>query len=50
MTGQELCNLLGLNYSEIIGSRIHEQVQNISHFIDGLLNIPSIKELIKAKL
>ncbi|MFI5450715.1 hypothetical protein ACHMWN_01030 [Pedobacter sp. UC225_61] len=50
MTGLELCNLLGLNYNEIIGSRVHEQVQNISHFLDVLLSIDSIKSLVEAKL
>ena len=50
MTGLELCDLLGLNYYEIIGSRIHQQVQNMNHFVDGLLNIPHIKALIGVKL
>lgn len=50
MTGLEICALLGLDYNEIIGSRIHEQVQNINYFVDTLLNIESIRKLVLAKL
>lgn len=50
MTGLELCKLLGLNYQEIILSRVHEQVANINYFIDGILRIDVLRALIIEKL
>lgn len=50
MTGVELCTILGLNYAEIVGSRIHQQVQNTDYFIEKLLSIPEIKAQIINKL
>lgn len=48
MTGVELCTILGLDYSAIVGSRIHQQVQNMDYFIEKLLSIPEIKaEILK---
>lgn len=50
MTGIELCDLLNLDYNQIIGSRIHEQVQNIDYFVGKLLDIESVKKLLLLKL
>lgn len=50
MTGVELCTILGLDYTAIVGSRIHQQVQNTDYFIDQLLSIPPIKVDILRKL
>jgi hypothetical protein len=50
MTGQELCDLLGLDYTEIINSRIHQQIRNLDYFIDGLLKIEVVRETIIKKL
>lgn len=48
MTGVELCTILGLDYSQIVGSRIHQQVQNMEYFIDQLLVVAEVKaEIIK---
>ena len=50
MTGQELCELLGLDYKAIINSRIHQQIRNLDYFIDGLLKIDVIRATIIEKL
>lgn len=50
MTGGELCDLLGLNYNDLIHSRIHQQEQNINYFIDGILCIDKLREMIIEKL
>lgn len=50
MTGVELCKILGLNYDQIVGSRIHQQVENTDYFINQLLSIPEIKASIINKL
>ena len=46
MTGKELCKLLGLNYEEIINSRFYAQKENLKYFVESLLNIDNIKELV----
>ena len=50
MTGQELCTLLGLNYREIINSRLSNQIKNVSYFIDGILRIDELREMVIEKL
>jgi hypothetical protein len=50
MTGKELCELLGLDYQAIISSRIHQQIRNLDHFLDGLLKIDVIRKTIIKKL
>jgi len=50
MTGKELCDLLGIDYASIIGSRIHQQIRNLDYFIDELLAISTIRETIIEKL
>lgn len=50
MTGKELCDLLHIDYTEILGLRIGEQGKNFDYFISQLLEIPEAKEAILAKL
>ncbi|MBS1584873.1 MAG: type II restriction endonuclease [Bacteroidetes bacterium] len=50
MTGSELCDLLGINYAEIIHSRLHEQNANIEYFVKCLIGIDIIRAMIIEKL
>lgn len=50
MTGKELCDLLNIDYTEILGLRIGEQGKNFDYFISQLLEIPEAKEAILDKL
>jgi hypothetical protein len=50
MTGLELCEILGLDYTEIVGSRVHQQLRNVDYFIEKLLEIPFVKDAIVEKL
>lgn len=42
MTGKELCDLLGINYDEILDIRKQDQEDNIDYFVESLKNIPEI--------
>ncbi|KKM75306.1 hypothetical protein LCGC14_1391610 [marine sediment metagenome] len=46
LTGQELCGLLKINYFDIIAARNRDQQINVDFFIDELLSINYIKEII----
>lgn len=50
MTGKELCQILNLNYEEIINQRNNDAEDNIDYFIDELLKIDDIKQKIIRKL
>lgn len=50
MTGKELCQILSLNYEEIINKRNSDANDNVDYFIDGLLKIDEIKQKIIEKL
>lgn len=50
MTGKELCDLLGIDYTNILGSRVHQQISNLDYFISELLNIGDVKHTIIQKL
>ena len=50
MTGKELCDLLDIDYKEILGLRIGKQGKNFDYFISQLLEIPEAKEVIIRKL
>jgi hypothetical protein len=50
MTGKELCELLGISYEGIIGSRIHQQIRNLDFFLDEILAIAPIRDAIIKKL
>jgi hypothetical protein len=50
LTGQELCELLGINYLDVITARYSDQQTNLDYFIDELLSIGNIRELIIKRL
>ena len=47
MTGRELCNLLEIDYDEIVGQRLSDTGDNTEYFIQELLKIPEVKSIIK---
>lgn len=47
MTGKELCELLEINFDEIVEERKRDQKANLDYFMKELLKIPEIKEKIK---
>lgn len=50
MTGQELCDILGVNYQNIVDRRLNDQGENVNYFIDQFLQIESVKEEVQNKL
>lgn len=50
MTGQELCLLFGIDYSEIIKIRTSDQQSNLEYFINQVLGIEAIKAMISKRL
>lgn len=50
LTGQELCDILNINYKEIIAQRKQDAQDNIDYFISELLKIDIIKNKIKDKI
>ncbi|MFA6328477.1 MAG: hypothetical protein WCY41_03455 [Candidatus Micrarchaeia archaeon] len=44
MSGKELCDLLGLDYQQIIEERKQEQPANLEYFLKELVKIESVKE------
>jgi len=50
MTGEELCNILNINYAEILGSRKYQQQQNLAYFINELVKIETVRVLLEKKL
>lgn len=50
MTGRELCEILSLDYEGIINLRKRDGAENLECFIDELLNIKEVRELIVKKL
>ncbi|MEA2015544.1 MAG: restriction endonuclease [Actinomycetota bacterium] len=50
MTGKDLCLLLGIDYDEIIKIRTSDQQRNLDYFINSLLYIDTIKNMIKKRL
>ena len=50
MTGRELCELLSLNYDEIVSSRKKDQTKNIDFFLCELTKIREIQTKLKEKL
>ena len=47
MTGQEFCNLLEIDYDEIVEVRKPDAEDNILYFLEELLRIPETKNLIE---
>lgn len=50
ITGRELCEILNIDYDNIIEVRKQDAEENLNYFIDQLLTIPEIKEMIKNKI
>lgn len=50
LTGRELCQILKIDYEAIIEKRTKDCIDNLDYFIDELLKIPVVKNLIEAKL
>lgn len=50
MTGKELCDLLGINYENIVQSRKHDQTKNLDFFIESILQIDKLRKMIIEKL
>ncbi|HEX8220248.1 MAG TPA: restriction endonuclease [Chloroflexia bacterium] len=50
MTGNELCELLGIDFQTIVEYRVLEQQENLSYFLDRLVAIPEIQEGLTARL
>ena len=47
MTGQEFCDLLEIDYDEIVEVRKPDAEDNILYFLEELLRIPETKSLIE---
>ena len=47
MTGREFCDLLEINYDEIVGARRADQPANLAYFVDELLAIPAIRSRLR---
>ncbi len=50
LTGRELCELLDINYEEIVAARSGDQADNLDYFVSELLNIPSVQAAIQARI
>jgi hypothetical protein len=50
LTGQELCELLGINYEEIIAARSCDRAENLAYFVDELLKIPGVQAEIRERI
>ena len=46
MTGDELCELLDIDYSEIIAMREQDAQDNIRYFLEELLKISKVRRII----
>ncbi|MBP3194163.1 MAG: hypothetical protein J6M05_00630 [Cardiobacteriaceae bacterium] len=50
MTGKELCEILRIDYEKIIADRNKDAQSNLEYFVENLLKIQSVRELIEEKL
>lgn len=50
LTGGELCILFGIDYNEIVRIRTNDAQSNLEYFINQLLAIPNIKNMIVKRL
>lgn len=50
MTGREFCDILSIDYDDIVEARKADAQDNVDYFISELLNIPEIKTKILRKL
>ena len=50
MTGQEFCDLLEINYDEIVALRKVGQPKNVRDFLQELVNIDEIRPILRKML
>ena len=50
LTGRELCELLNIDYEQIVAARSGDQMQNLYYFVDELLNISGVQSAIQARI
>ena len=50
LTGQELCDILGIDYDDIVNLRQQDANENFEYFLDELLEIDEVKNYIVNKL
>lgn len=50
MTGRELCEILSINYDAILEQRRRDMQENLDYFVDQLLGIEEVRELILSKI
>lgn len=50
LTGKELCEILNISFDEIIKTRKEDAKENFEYFIDELLKIKAVRDMIKLKL
>lgn len=50
LTGTEFCDILGIDYDDIIMLRREKQIDNFNFFIDRILEIEAVQESINDKL
>lgn len=50
LTGQELCILFGIDYNEIVKIRTSDQQSNLEYFIEEMLKIGNIKNMVTKRL
>ena len=50
LTGRELCDLLGIEFDDIINTRKVDQAINLDYFVKSLLNIRSIRSIATLEL
>lgn len=50
LNGEELCDILKIDYQEIIQIRKNDTEDNMEYFIDELLKIDNVRNIIKEKL
>ena len=50
LTGGELCELLNIDYEQIIAARSGDQADNLYYFVDELLKIPGVQAALQAKI
>ena len=46
MTGREFCDLIEINYDNIVEIRKRDQLENLHTFVTDLLRIPDLKAMI----
>ncbi len=50
MTGREFCDLIGIDYDDILALRAADREANYSEFLDELLRIPSVRSDLLKKI